>query len=107
MEEKDLPAIAYRVTEELFKEEFIREEDKGKIIRALLLRHRHVNEPQDRGFRFPKKQSYTSLQVRGSRPLFCHHKIRYYYYYYYTDLRKDLSDGYHGKVQMQTVGPLA
>ncbi|XP_049819810.1 band 3 anion transport protein isoform X3 [Aethina tumida] len=62
MEEKDLPAIAYRVTEELFKEEFIREEDKGKIIRALLLRHRHVNEPQDRGFRFPKKQSYTSLQ---------------------------------------------
>ncbi|CAH0545908.1 unnamed protein product [Brassicogethes aeneus] len=62
MEERDLPAVAYRVTEELFREEFIREEDKGKIIRALLLRHRHVNEHHERGFRFPKKQSYTSLQ---------------------------------------------
>lgn len=63
MEEKDLPAIAYRITEELYKEDLIREEDKATIMRVLLLRHRHVNEHHERGFKFPKKQSYTSLQV--------------------------------------------
>ncbi|KAK9877218.1 hypothetical protein WA026_016966 [Henosepilachna vigintioctopunctata] len=62
MEERDLPAIAYRVTEDLYKEDLIREEDKGKIMRTLLLRHRHVNEHHDRGFRFTKKHSYASLQ---------------------------------------------
>lgn len=62
MEERDLPAIAYRVSEELYKEDLIREEDKAKIMRALLLRHRHVNEPHDSRFRFTKKHSYTSLQ---------------------------------------------
>lgn len=63
MEEKDLPAIAYRITEELYKEDLIREEDKATIMRVLLLRHRHVNEHHERGFKFPKKHSYTSLQV--------------------------------------------
>lgn len=62
MEERELPAIAYRVSEDLFREDLIREEDKAKIMRALLLRHRHVNE-QDSKFRFTKKHSYTSLQV--------------------------------------------
>lgn len=65
MEEKDLPAIAYRITEDLYKEDLIREEDKAKIMRVLLLRHRHVNEHHERGFKFPKKHSYTSLQVSG------------------------------------------
>lgn len=64
MEEKDLPAIAYRVTEDLYKEDLIREEDKAKIMRVLLLRHRHVNEHHEKSFRFPKKYSYTSLQVQ-------------------------------------------
>lgn len=63
MEEKDLPAITYRLTEDLYKEDLIREEDKAKIMRVLLLRHRHVNEHHERGFRFTKKHSYTSLQV--------------------------------------------
>lgn len=63
MEEKDLAAITYRFTEDLYKEDLIREEDKAKIMRVLLLRHRHVNEHHDRGFKFSKKQSYTSLQV--------------------------------------------
>lgn len=62
IEERDLPAIAYRISEELFKEDLIREDDKSKIMRALLLRHRHVNEHHDR-FRFAKKYSYASLQV--------------------------------------------
>lgn len=64
MEEKDLPGIAYRISEELYKEDLITESDKAKIMRVLLLKHRHVHESHDRGgFRFPKKQSYTSLQV--------------------------------------------
>ncbi|GJQ79533.1 hypothetical protein Trydic_g16380 [Trypoxylus dichotomus] len=63
MEEKDLPGIAYRISEELYKEDLITESDKAKIMRVLLLKHRHVHEGHDRGgFRFPKKQSYTSLQ---------------------------------------------
>lgn len=64
MEERDLPAIAYRISEEMYKEDLIREEDKAKIMRALLLRHRHVNEHHERGFKFTKKHSYASLQVR-------------------------------------------
>ncbi|XP_044270897.1 band 3 anion transport protein isoform X2 [Tribolium madens] len=62
MEERDLTAIAYRISEELYKEELIREEDKGKIMRVLLLRHRHVNDHHERGFKFSRKHSYASLQ---------------------------------------------
>ncbi|XP_065160163.1 band 3 anion transport protein isoform X3 [Atheta coriaria] len=62
MEERDLPAIAYRISEDLYKEDLIREDDKAKIMRMLLLRHRHVNEHHDRRFGFHKKHSYTSLQ---------------------------------------------
>lgn len=64
MEEKDLPGIAYRISEELFTEDLITEEDKAKIMRVLLLRHRHVNDHHERGFRFTtrNKHSYTSLQ---------------------------------------------
>lgn len=65
LEEKDLPGVAYRVVEQMVIEEFIDESDKATVMRALLLRHRHVNE-HDR-FRFAMKRnfsSYTSLQVR-------------------------------------------
>nr|XP_015833088.1 PREDICTED: band 3 anion transport protein isoform X2 [Tribolium castaneum] len=62
MEERDLPAIAYRISEELYKEDLIREDDKAKIMRALLLRHRHVNDHHERGFKFTRKHSYASLQ---------------------------------------------
>ena len=50
-------------------DELIHEDDKAVIMRALLLRHRHVNESSHGGFSFgPKRKysSYTSLQV--SRP---------------------------------------
>ncbi|KAK6629364.1 hypothetical protein RUM43_003181 [Polyplax serrata] len=63
LEEKDLPGVAYRVVEQMVIEEFIDESDKATVMRALLLRHRHVNE-HDR-FRFAMKRnfsSYTSLQ---------------------------------------------
>lgn len=61
---KNLPNFFCRISEELYKEELIKEEDKIRIMKALLLRHRHVNEHHDRGFKFSnKKQSYPSLQV--------------------------------------------
>jgi hypothetical protein len=64
LEEKDLPGVAYRVVEQMVVDELIEPEEKPTVMRALLLRHRHVNE-HDR-FRFGMKRtfsSYTSLQV--------------------------------------------
>ncbi|XP_023707501.1 band 3 anion transport protein isoform X2 [Cryptotermes secundus] len=63
LEEKDLPGVAHRVVEQMVVDELIEPEDKPTVMRALLLRHRHVNE-HDR-FRFGMKRtfsSYTSLQ---------------------------------------------
>ncbi|KAL7299340.1 hypothetical protein TKK_0007915 [Trichogramma kaykai] len=64
LEEKDLPGLAYRVVEQMVIEELILPEDRPVVMRALLLRHRHVHE-HERGFRFGAKRnysSYTSLQ---------------------------------------------
>ncbi|XP_034938869.1 anion exchange protein 2 isoform X2 [Chelonus insularis] len=64
LEEKDVPGLAYRVVEQMVVDELILPEDRPVVMRALLLRHRHVNE-HDRGFRFGGKRnyaSYTSLQ---------------------------------------------
>lgn len=66
LEERDLPGVAYRVVEQMVIEELILPEDRPVVMRALLLRHRHVNE-NDR-FRFSTKRnyaSYTSLQVQS------------------------------------------
>ncbi|XP_067644614.1 band 3 anion transport protein isoform X2 [Eurosta solidaginis] len=65
LNEKDLPAVAYRVVEQMVVEELINAEDKPALMRSLLLRHRHVNEHQS-GFPFTKRKysSYTSLQLR-------------------------------------------
>ncbi|XP_032454774.1 anion exchange protein 2 isoform X8 [Nasonia vitripennis] len=71
LEEKDLPGLAYRVVEQMVIEELILPEDRPVVMRALLLRHRHVHE-HDRGFRFGAKRnyaSYTSLQnLNDSKP---------------------------------------
>ncbi|XP_076764623.1 anion exchange protein Ae2 isoform X3 [Xylocopa sonorina] len=64
LEEKDLPGLAYRVVEQMVIEELILPEDRPVVMRAMLLRHRHVHD-HDRGFRFGGKRnysSYTSLQ---------------------------------------------
>ncbi|XP_014613871.1 PREDICTED: anion exchange protein 2 isoform X1 [Polistes canadensis] len=64
LEEKDLPGLTYRMVEQMVIEELILPEDRSVIMRALLLKHRHVHE-HDRGFRFGGKRnysSYTSLQ---------------------------------------------
>lgn len=63
-EEHDLPGVAYRVVEQMVISELIRPKDRVTVMRALLLRHRHVNEHER--FRFGMKKasvSYTSLQV--------------------------------------------
>lgn len=62
-EEHDLPGVAYRVVEQMVISELIRPKDRVTVMRALLLRHRHVNEHER--FRFGMKKasvSYTSLQ---------------------------------------------
>ncbi|XP_031828295.1 anion exchange protein Ae2 isoform X2 [Nomia melanderi] len=67
LEGKDLPGLAYRVVEQMVMEELILPEDRAVIIRALLLRHKHVHD-HDRGFRFGGKRnysSYNSLQSVG------------------------------------------
>ncbi|KAM7358803.1 anion exchange protein Ae2 isoform 5-T8 [Cochliomyia hominivorax] len=63
LNEKDLPAVAYRVVEQMVVEDLINTDDKPSVLRSLLLRHRHVNEHQS-GFPFTKRKynSYTSLQ---------------------------------------------
>ncbi|KAM7358796.1 anion exchange protein Ae2 isoform 1-T4 [Cochliomyia hominivorax] len=64
LNEKDLPAVAYRVVEQMVVEDLINTDDKPSVLRSLLLRHRHVNEHQS-GFPFTKRKynSYTSLQL--------------------------------------------
>ncbi|XP_025073883.1 anion exchange protein 2 isoform X7 [Pogonomyrmex barbatus] len=59
LEEKDLPGLAYRIVEQMVIEELILAEDRPIVMRALLLRHRHVHE-HERGFRFGGKRSYSS-----------------------------------------------
>lgn len=66
LEEKELPGVAYRVVEQMAIDQLIKEEEKSTVIRALLLRHRHVNYHER--FRFIRRNtaSYTSLQVRST-----------------------------------------
>lgn len=59
-------------------EDLLQSDDKATVMRALLLRHRHVNESG--GFHFPRRKfsSYTSLQVIKKIILtvnFSHHKL--------------------------------
>lgn len=66
LEEKDLPGVAYRVCEQMVIDELIQEKDKPVIMRALLLRHKHVNDhPVGFASKFVKRHnaSYSSLQV--------------------------------------------
>ncbi|XP_070520680.1 band 3 anion transport protein isoform X3 [Cardiocondyla obscurior] len=72
LEEKDLPGLAYRVVEQMVIEELILAQDRPVVMRALLLRHKHVHE-HERGFRFGGKRSYstsyTSLQnLQDAKP---------------------------------------
>ncbi|XP_073975521.1 anion exchange protein Ae2 isoform X4 [Rhodnius prolixus] len=64
LEEKELPGVVYRVVEQMAVDELIGSEDKPTVMRALLLKHRHVHESDSR-FRFNMRRntsSYSSLQ---------------------------------------------
>ncbi|KAI5701573.1 hypothetical protein M8J75_010969 [Diaphorina citri] len=62
LEEKDLPGVAYRVVEQMVTDELIGPDDRHTVMRALLLKHRHVHDHER--FRFMRRNtsSYTSLQ---------------------------------------------
>ncbi|KAL1456997.1 hypothetical protein WDU94_001676 [Cyamophila willieti] len=62
LEEKDLPGVAYRVVEQMVVDELIGPDDRHVVMRALLLKHRHVQDHER--FRFMRRNtsSYTSLQ---------------------------------------------
>jgi hypothetical protein len=71
LDEKDLIGVAHRVVEQMVVDELIEHEDKPTVMRALLLKHRHVKEHDL--FHFDMKRtfsSYTSLQVSYSVLLF-------------------------------------
>lgn len=85
-------------------EELIQESDKPTVMRALLLRHRHVNEHSHGGFYFGSRRkfsSYTSLQVRQlntkySMPMFILSFIQHN--------RLQLGSQYFGRESCESVG---
>uniref|UniRef100_A0A182P114 Anion exchange protein n=1 Tax=Anopheles epiroticus TaxID=199890 RepID=A0A182P114_9DIPT len=65
LEEKDLSSVAYRVVEQMAIDELIHEDDKAVLMRAILLRHRHIKDRTHGAFSFGPNRlysSYTSLQ---------------------------------------------
>ncbi|CRK96265.1 CLUMA_CG009689, isoform B [Clunio marinus] len=74
LDEKDLPGVAYRVVEQMVVEDLIHSDDKAAIMRALLLRHRHVNDHTHGSFHFGSRRkysSYSSLQSFCCEDLEC------------------------------------
>ncbi|XP_055538034.1 anion exchange protein 2 isoform X2 [Wyeomyia smithii] len=69
LDEKDLPSVAYRIVEQMVVDELIHEDDKPVIMRALLLRHRHVNDHSHGAFHFGPKRKYSSYSSLQSLPL--------------------------------------
>ncbi|XP_076327328.1 band 3 anion transport protein-like [Tachypleus tridentatus] len=64
LEEKDLPGIAYRVVELMVVNDQIKPEHRGPVLRALLLRHKHVNERGFAPFGLKRNHSgYSSLNL--------------------------------------------
>ncbi|XP_031622600.1 anion exchange protein 3 isoform X2 [Contarinia nasturtii] len=64
LEARDFPSVVYKVLETMESKELIHHDDLPKLLRALLLRHRHVNENTS-AFPFGSRRkfsSYTSLQ---------------------------------------------
>lgn len=64
MEERDMPGIAYRLVEDFAGKGLIRSEESPMLMRALLLKHKHVQE-FDRGWFGLRRinTSVVSLQV--------------------------------------------
>jgi len=58
IEEKDMPGVAYRIVEELSAKALIKQEESPLLMRALLLKHRHVQEQEASWFKL--RRSNTS-----------------------------------------------
>lgn len=67
MDEHDMPGVAYRVVEELSGKGLIKAEESPLFMRALLLKHRHVQELDRTWFGLRRintaSASVVSLQV--------------------------------------------
>ncbi len=62
LEERDLPGVAYRAVEAMVVKELIRPEERAMVMRALLLKHKHVNE-NDGGWKFNLRRITTVREV--------------------------------------------
>ena len=62
---RDLPELVHRVVEDLSEKGIIEEDQKAKVLRVLLYRHKHVH-PHTNTFKFGLKRSMSqrSIQVR-------------------------------------------
>lgn len=63
VEESDLAGAAYKIVEQMVLEDVIHKEDRGAIMRVLMLRHRHVNSYAGFHFGRRKNSSHGSLLV--------------------------------------------
>lgn len=59
----DLAGAAYKIVEQMVIDDIIHKEDKGAIMRVLMLRHRHVNSYGGFHFGRRKNSSHGSLMV--------------------------------------------
>jgi len=67
MSAKDLPELVHRVVEDLSEKGIIEEDQKAKVLRVLLYRHKHV-EPHQNTFKFGLKRTMSQRSFQGLLP---------------------------------------
>jgi len=61
---RDLPELVHRVVEDLSEKGIIEEDQKAKVLRVLLYRHKHVH-PHQNTFKFGLKRSMSQRSIQG------------------------------------------
>ena len=61
---RDLPELLHRVVEDLSEKGIIEEDQKAKVLRVLLYRHKHV-QPHTNTFKFGLKRSMSQRSIQG------------------------------------------
>jgi len=61
---RDLPELVHRVVEDLSEKGIIEEDQKAKVLRILLYRHKHVH-PHTNTFKFGLKRSMSQRSIQG------------------------------------------
>ncbi|XP_034023026.1 anion exchange protein 2b [Thalassophryne amazonica] len=61
LNQKTLPGIAHQVVEQMIISDQIKAEDRGNVLRALLLKHSHPSDGKEHTTSFPRNLSATSL----------------------------------------------